>query len=122
VSRRDGSVARRWPVDPPPVEETERPIQIVRDPSQLALDALLDEDLRRLRQDVGFARAILEAMIAHEPVAVRELLASPLAHRLPRSVREEAQLFCGLSRSSLRAPMQALQHHARLAQLLVGNG
>lgn len=86
--------------------------------AQLALEPLLDEDLQRLRRDVAFARAILEAMIAHEPVTVRELLANPAALRLPQPVREEAQLFARLSRDSLRAPMQALQHHHRMAHLL----
>jgi hypothetical protein len=116
MARRDGSAARRW--DDEHEERAPEPSPVTRDPRQLVLDPLLDEDLRRLRQDFAFARAMLEAMIAHEPVTVRQLLANPAALRLPRPVREEAQLFASLSRSSLRAPMQALQHHGRLAQLL----
>ena len=116
IARRDGSAARWW--DDEVAEEAPDPSPVTRDPLQLLLDPLLDEDLRRLRRDFAFARALLEAMIAHESVTVRQLLANPSALRLPRTVREEAQLFASLSRSSLRAPMQALQHHRRLAELL----
>ena len=116
MSRR-GSAARRWD-DEHPLEDELPDVEAPQDAAQLSLDPLLDEDLRRLRRDFAFARSILEAMIAHEPVAVRGLLASPLSTHLPRAVREEAQLFSSLSRSSLRAPMQAMLYHRRLAHLL----
>lgn len=116
MRRRDGSAARRW--DEPIDELAEVPSDPIEDPAQLTLAPILDEELRALREDFAFARAILEAMLAHEPVAVRGLLANPMALRLPRSVREEAQLFSRISRSSLRAPMQALQHHRRLMHLV----
>ena len=117
MRRRDGSAARRWdePIDELPEDPIDTPIE---DPSQLTLAPILDDELQALREDFAFARAILEAMLAHEPVAVRGLLANPMALRLPRAVREEAQLFSRISRNSLRAPMQALQHHRRLVYLV----
>jgi hypothetical protein len=117
MSRR-GSAARRWQDEIPPEDDLPEVVAEPQDTAQLSLDPLLDEDLRRLRRDFAFARSVLEAMIAHEPVAVRGLLASPLSTHLPRAVREEAQLFSSLSRSSLRAPMQAMLYHRRLAHLL----
>jgi len=116
----DVAATRRWP-DDPHASRVDADVARVEssDPAQLTLDPLLAEAQRRLRGDVAFARAILEAMIAHEPIAIRALLATPAALRLPRPVREEAQLFARLSRHSLRAPMQALQHHHRMVQLAV---
>lgn len=77
---------------------------------------LVDEPPERRREDLALAAALSRALLAHDRWTIGALLALPAASRLPRAVREEAELFARLPRGSLRAPMQALLHERRLAE------
>jgi hypothetical protein len=57
------------------------------------------------------------ALLTHDAVAIRRLLAQPAAARLPREVREEALAFQRLASRSHRAPICTLRFAYRLQQL-----
>lgn len=77
---------------------------------------LVDESPDCRREDLALAAALSRALLAHDRWTIRSLLALPAGSRLPRAVREEAELFARLPRGSLRAPMQALLHERRLTE------
>lgn len=64
------------------------------------------------------AEQLLDAIGARDPDVVRALLESAVASSVPREVREEALTIVALPAASYRAPMQLLQFHHRLTQLL----
>jgi len=112
MARNDGSAAR-W-LDEDPVE---RPRVLSVDDAQLDLGPAF-EDPAWVRREHAFVNALTLALLSHEPGVVRALLDTPAAVNLPREVREEAQAFTSLSRSSLRAPMLTLLYRHRLDRLL----
>lgn len=59
-----------------------------------------------------------DAITSRDEATVRALLDMASASSVPRDVREEALVLVGLPTTSLRAPMQLLQFHHRLTQLM----
>jgi hypothetical protein len=115
MARHDGSAARWLDEDP---AERPRVLSELDDTEQLDLGPAFD-DPSWVRREHAFVNALTLALLSHEPGVVRSLLDMPAAVNLPREVREEAQAFTSLSRSSLRAPMQTLLYRHRLDRLLV---
>ena len=114
VARNDGSAARWFDEDP---VEGPRVLSELDDAEQLDLGPAF-EDPAWVRREHAFVNALTLALLSHEPGVVRALLDTPAAVNLPREVREEAQAFTSLSRSSLRAPMHTLLYRHRLDRLL----
>ena|SRR5215210_4990306 len=58
------------------------------------------------------------ALLARDKKEVDRLLAHPLAHRLPRRVREEAIAIRRAGRGGFRAPINALHFYYQMTHLL----
>jgi hypothetical protein len=67
---------------------------------------------------LDFLHALCAALLGRNDVEVRRLLRHPLAHALPRRVREEALALSGGKPAGLRAPIHALHHYHQTLELL----
>lgn len=77
-----------------------------------------DDDCTALGQLLVIAERLHDAIMAREAAVVRALLETRSAASLPREVREEALGIVALPAESLRAPIQLLQFHHRMTQLM----
>jgi hypothetical protein len=66
---------------------------------------------------LAYLEELCTALLAHDSVAIHRLLAHPLAHSLPRQVREEALAISRAHPTSLRAPIQTLRFFHQSLQL-----
>lgn len=64
------------------------------------------------------AERLHDAIMSRDESMVRALLDMASASSLPREVREEALVIVALPATSLRAPIQLLQFHHRMTQLM----
>jgi hypothetical protein len=67
---------------------------------------------------LDFLYALCAALLGRNDVEVRRLLRHPLAHALPRRVREEALAFSSGKPVGLRAPIHALHHYHQTLELV----
>lgn len=64
------------------------------------------------------AERLHDAIMARDAAMVQALLDTASASSLPRDVREEALVLVALPATSMRAPMQLLQFHHRMTELM----
>lgn len=67
---------------------------------------------------LAFLDSLCGALIARDVIRIRQLLAHPLSHALPRAVREEASAIAGGSLRATVAPLQAMRLYHQTAHLL----
>ena len=67
---------------------------------------------------LAFLDTLCAALLARDSRRITELLAHPLAHALPRQVREEAMLIARRGGRAMIAPVQTLRLYHQTAHLL----
>lgn len=77
-----------------------------------------DDDCTAHGQLLVIAERLHDAIMARDERMVQALLETRSASSLPREVREEALVIAALPPASLRAPMQLLQFHHRMTELM----
>ena len=77
-----------------------------------------DDDCTTHGRLLVIAERLHDAIVSRDEAMVHALLDMASASSLPREVREEALVMVALPAASLRAPMQLLQFHHRMTQLM----
>ena len=67
---------------------------------------------------LAFLESLCGALLARDAEAIRRLLAHPLAHALPRAVRDEARTVANGTAWGYTAPLQAMHLYHQTAHLL----
>lgn len=77
-----------------------------------------DDDCTTHGRLLVIAERLHDAIMARDEAMVEALLGMASASSLPRELREEALVIVRLPATSLRAPIQLLQFHHRMSQLM----
>ncbi|MBA3889950.1 MAG: hypothetical protein H0X64_05420 [Gemmatimonadaceae bacterium] len=77
-----------------------------------------DDDCTAHGRLLGITERLHDAIMARDEDMVHALLDMPSASSLPRKVREEALVVMALPATSMRAPIQLLQFHHRMSELM----
>jgi hypothetical protein len=67
---------------------------------------------------LAFLDSLCAALTSRDAIRIRQLLAHPLSHALPRAVREEAFAIAGGTPRGFTAPLQAMRLYHQTAHLL----